>query len=67
MIAFIDGQTLNATLLQLGAAVGKHPYMTALVVLGLIGAVAMGLRSLFTDEPADWVAEKRYAKGDRLD
>jgi len=58
---------LNATLLQLGGAVGAHPYMTGLVVLGLIGALAMGLRSLLMDEPADWAADKRYAKGDRLD
>jgi len=41
--------------------------MTVLVVLGLAGVVAMALRSLLTDDPADWATEKRYAKGGRLD
>ena len=59
-------QALNATLIQLGEAVAAHPYMTALAIFGLLGAVVMALRSVFSDESADWT-DKRYAKGDRLD
>jgi hypothetical protein len=61
------GQALNATLVQLGEAVAAHPYMTILAILGLVGAVVMALRSVLMDESAEWTADKRFVKGDRLD
>lgn len=59
-------QWLNASFVTLEGNVAKHPYVTILVVLGFVGAMAMALRSLFKDD-SDWIVEKRYAKGDRLD
>lgn len=48
-------------------AIVAHPYVTAGALLGLVGAVIMGLRSLLMDDPAEWTAERRHVKGDRLD
>ncbi|KAF8554972.1 thioredoxin-like protein [Imleria badia] len=52
--------SLDLSLIWMQAAIVAHPYVTVCVVLGLIGAVVMALRSLLTDEPADWEVEKRH-------
>ncbi|KAF8451098.1 thioredoxin-like protein [Boletus edulis BED1] len=58
---------MNTGLVWLEGAIPAHPYVTACTVLGLVGVVAMALWNVLKEEPADWMAERRYAKGDRLD
>ncbi|KAG6374901.1 thioredoxin-like protein [Boletus reticuloceps] len=58
---------MNTGLVWLEGAIPAHPYVTACAVLGFMGVVAMALWTVLKEEPADWMAERRYAKGDRLD